>query len=105
MKKIFARLGVGRGGDGGAVVGILVQEVTGSEDKLGAVLQELIAYFTVQDAEVVVHRVGVIATIQVEVRGQRESPLLEVVPDVQLRGIAEDVLRFLRHIARHSAPN
>ena len=32
-------------------------------------------------------------------RGQRESPLLDVVPDVQLRGIAEDVFRFLRCIA------
>ena len=32
-------------------------------------------------------------------RGQRESPLLDVVPDVQLRSVAEDVLCFLRHIA------
>lgn len=47
MKKTLARLGVGSGGDGGAVVGILVQEVAGGKDETGAVLQELIAYFTV----------------------------------------------------------
>lgn len=99
VEETLARLGVGSGGDGGAVVGFLVQKVAGGKDETGAVLQELIAHFTVQDEQVVVHRVGAIATIQVEMRGERESPLLEVVPDVQLRSIAEDVLRFLRHIA------
>ena len=77
-----ARLGVGSGGDDGAVVGLLVQEVAGSEDELGAVLQELKADFAIQDEQVVVHRVGKVATIQIEVRVKRKSPLLEVIADV-----------------------
>ena len=49
MKETLARLGVFGGGDYGAIVSFLVQEVAGDEYEFGAVLQELIADFTVED--------------------------------------------------------
>ena len=63
MEETPATLGMSSGGDDGAVVGFLVQEVAGGEDEFGAVLQELIADFTIEDEQVVVHRVGEVATI------------------------------------------
>lgn len=94
-----AGLRVTGGGDDGAVVGFLVQKVAGGKDEFGAVLQELEGDFCVQDEKVVVHRVGEVATIQVEVRIEGKAPLLKVVADVQLRSVAEDVFRFLRCVA------
>ena len=99
MEETPARLCVSSGGDDGTVVGLLVQEVADSEDEFGAVLQELKADFAIQDEQVVVHRVGKVATIEVEVRVECESPLLEAIADVQLRGVAEDVFRLLRCVA------
>ena len=82
MEETPARLCVSSGGDDGTVVGLLVQEVAGSEDEFGAVLQELKADFAIQYEQVVVHRVGKVATIQIEVRVEGKSPLLEVIADV-----------------------
>ena len=96
MKKTLAPLGVCRGGDGRAVVGLLVQQVTGGKDETGAVLQELTAHLCVQDKQVVVHRIGAIATIQVEVRIERKSPLPVVIADLQLRCVAENISRQKR---------
>lgn len=87
------------GGDDGAIVSFLVQKVADGEDKFGAVLQELIPDLTIQDEQVIVHRFGEIATIEVEVRIERKSPLLQVIADVQLCGVAEDVSRLLRRVA------
>ena len=99
MKETLTALGVGGGGDGGVIVSFLVQEVTGREYEFGTVLQEFVCDFGVQDEQVVVHGIGEVATIEVEVRVECESPLLEAIADVQLRGVAEDVFRLLRCVA------
>ena len=99
MKEAPAGLGMPGSGDDGAVVGFLVQEVAGGENQFGTVLQELVGDFCVQDEQVVVHRVGEVATVQVEVRIEGKTPLLDVVADVQLCGVAEDVYCGLRCIA------
>ena len=99
VHEVLAALGVRGSGDGGTIIGLLIEQVTTFEDKFALVLQAFPADFGIEDKEVVIHAWDEVAAVEGKSRIERKGPTAEAVAKIQLSSVAIDVFHVLRRVA------